>query len=161
MIVCSDLASISDIFTKFNADYRQQNLKTFNKGLKFFTDALKFDTGRILNGLEEEIGLSDKAIKDLELVKEKEISSMIAQIESMMTSSLSKLTLLAPSTFEVKKALKSMRKLPLLGDATKKVDFEFPTVSELRELCKGEHIKTVSFKFSACGNAKHPTFNAF
>jgi hypothetical protein len=54
-----------------------------------------------------------------------------------------------------------MRKLPLLGDATKKVDFEFPTKSELSQLCNGEHIKTVSFKFSACGKAQHETFNAF
>jgi len=72
--------------------------------------------------------LSAKAIKDLELVKEKEISSVIAQIESMMSSSLSKLRLLAPS-FEVEKALKSMRKLPLLGNANEAVNFEYPTVS--------------------------------
>jgi hypothetical protein len=51
MIVCSDLASISEIFTKFDADYSQDGLKALNKGLEFFTDALKFDTGRILNGL--------------------------------------------------------------------------------------------------------------
>jgi len=129
MVVCSDLASISDIFTKFDADHSQDGPKVFNKGLKFFTEALKFDTGRILNGLEEDIGLSAKAIKDLELVKEKEISSMIAQIESIMSSSLSKLRLLVPSTFDVEKALKSMRRLPLLGNALKYYDFDYPSVS--------------------------------
>jgi len=40
MVVCSDLASIADTFAKFDADYRQGDYKAFNKGLKFYTDAL-------------------------------------------------------------------------------------------------------------------------
>lgn len=83
--------------------------------------------------------MSAKGIKDLQVLKEKEIASMITQFESMLNGSLARLRMLS-STFDVEKALKSMRKLPLLGDALKKVSFEFPSVEELKQLCEGEPV---------------------
>jgi hypothetical protein len=86
---------------------------------------------------------------------------MIAQIEGMMSSSLTKMRLQsASSAFDVEKALKSMRKLPLMGNTSKQVDFECPSVDELRQFCNGERVKIVSFEFSKC-DVNHPGLNSF
>lgn len=86
---------------------------------------------------------------------------MIAQIESMMSSSLAKMKLSSVSSaFDIEKALKSMRKLPLMGFTNFQVDFEYPSVDELRQLCNGERVKIVSFEFSKCSSRQHAPGNS-
>ena len=147
LVVCRELSEIQQIFSMFQSKHEVHliNRPVFQNGLKFFEDALTIDTVKIMEGLENEVKSVRQQLKKMDKEKMVKVKNLLDMLNKEVPTVFS-IEIISPDEV-LKRAIKSMRKLPMFGCANAKVDFEFPTEKDLLAMPKGKLIKLLKLKW--------------
>lgn len=113
--VCSELASIADLFKSFSEEHADKDEQVLEKGLKYFQDALKFDISPLINGLQEEIRTTTDNLQNLANLKQTRIENIFNLVNAQLEGAFSRQANIVVKRSKIEDAVKTLRKLPLFG----------------------------------------------